>query len=136
MTAHDNQGREGKGNPDEQSVHGMIAGLAIGISVIVIVAGVTLTVWFIRKRKSSQTDDKRSESIPVDGQKSKTQTQPKSDLPSKLKIATPKMRIARNIRIQNEPKVIDEEYVIHHDYINDKDDSLDYVYDEYIIPHE
>ena len=132
MTSHDNQGREGK----EQSVHGMIAGITIGISVLVIVSGVTLTVWFIRKRKSSQTDDKRSESIPVDGQKSKTQTQPKSDLPSKLKIATPKMRIARNIRIQNEPKVIDEEYVIHHDYINEKDDSLDYVYDEYIIPNE
>ena len=132
MTSHDNQGREGK----EQSVHGMIAGITIGISVLVIVSGVTLTVWFIRKRKSSQTDDKRSESIPVDGQKSKTQTQPKSDLPSKLKIATPKMRIARNIRIQNEPKVIDEEYVIHHDYINEKDDSLDYVYDEYIIPDE
>ena len=142
MTAHDNQGREGKENPDEQSVNGMIAGLAIGISVILIVAGVTITVWFIRKRKSSQTDDKRSESIPVDGQKSKdrrisfTQTQTKSDLPSKLKIATPKLRIARNIRIQNEPKVIDEEYVIHHDYINDKDDSLDYIYDEYIIPNE
>ena len=138
MTSHDNQGREGK----EQSVHGMIAGITIGISVIVIVAGVTLTVWFIRKRKSSQTDDKRSESIPVDGQKSKdrrisfTQTQTKSDLPSKLKIATPKMRIAQNIRIQNEPKVIDEEYVIHHDYINEKDDSLDYVYDEYIIPNQ
>ena len=60
----------------------------------------------------------------------------KSASATKLKIATPKMRIARNIRIQNEPKVIDEEYVIHHDYINDKDDSLDYIYDEYIIPNE
>ena len=155
MTAHDNQGREGKENPDEQSVNGMIAGLAIGISVIVIISGVAFTVWFTRKRKISHTDDKKSESITVDGQTSKdrrisssNKQRPavqkvstdeiltKSDLPSKLKIATPKMRIDRNIRIQNQPKVIDEEYVIHHDYINDKDDSLDYVYDEYIIPHE
>ena len=99
MIVHDNQGREGKENPDEQSVHGMIAGLAIGISVIVIVAGVTFTVWFTRKRKSSHTDDKRSESIPVDGQTGKDRRsdlqigqigQTKSDPPSKLKIATPK----------------------------------------------
>ena len=38
----------------------------------------------------------------------------KSASASKLKIATPKMNIARNIKLQNMPEEIGEEYVMHH----------------------
>ena len=60
----------------------------------------------------------------------------KSVSPSKNKIATPKIRLAQNVKIQNMPEEIGEEYVIHHDYSNDTDDSFDNIYDEYIIPDE
>ena len=62
--------------------------------------------------------------------------QTKSVSPSKNKIATPKIRIARNIKKLNKPEEIGEEYVIHHDYVNDADDSFDNIYDEYLIPDE
>ena len=60
----------------------------------------------------------------------------KSASASKVKIATPKMNIARNIEMKNKPEEIGEEYVMHHDYVNDTNDSLDNIYDEYIIPDE
>ena len=60
----------------------------------------------------------------------------KSASASKIKIATPKMNIARNMKMRNKPEEIGEEYVIHQDYVNDTDDSLDNIYDEYIIPDE
>ena len=46
------------------------------------------------------------------------------------------MRLGRNIKIQNMPEEIGEEYVIDHDYVNGTDDSFDNIYDEYIIPDE
>ena len=57
----------------------------------------------------------------------------KSASPSKIKIATPKMKFARNTKIPNQPKEIGEEYV---NYNDDTDDSLDNIYDEYLIPNE
>ena len=60
----------------------------------------------------------------------------KSASTSKVKIATPKMNIAQNIKTKNKQKEIGEEYVIHHDYVNDRDDSFDNIYDEYLIPDE
>ena len=46
------------------------------------------------------------------------------------------MRIARNIKRLNKPEEIGVEYVLQHDYVNDTDDSVDNIYDEYIIPDE
>ena len=60
----------------------------------------------------------------------------KSASASKIRIATPKMNIARNMKMQNKPEDIGEEYVMHHDYVNGTDDSLDNIYDEYLIPDE
>ena len=38
----------------------------------------------------------------------------KSASASNIKIATPKMNIARNMKMQNKPEEIGEEYVMHH----------------------
>ena len=68
---HGNQRTKGTQNQDEISFGAIIAGVAIGASVI-LGAGVAFTVWFARKTKCCQSDNEGGESSSFDGETSKS----------------------------------------------------------------
>ena len=52
------------------------------------------------------------------------------------KTSTPKGNIAEIIKSKNKQEEIGEEYVLHHDYVNEPDNLFDDIYDEYVIEEE